>query len=430
MSAPRKIEKCRLCGNPRLREILNLGDQALTGCFLRPDQPDPTVGPLQLVLCDGEPGGDQCGLLQLGHTYDLGEMYNETYGYRSAQSQTMLDHLREIVHSAVELASPKPGDAVLDIGCNDGTLLGYYEGMGLKRHGVDPSSGRFKSEYPADVSLLVDFFTKDNVTRAFGDGKYRIITSIAMLYDLDDPMAFMRGVRDLLAPDGVWISEQSHMGTMLANLAFDSVCHEHLDYYNLRQIQWMADRCGLKLLDAEVNAINGSSFRVTFAHADSPLVGRPDRVQRILDEERNAGFETLKPFQTFAERIEQFRTRVRDFFKKARETNTLILGYGASTKGNVVLQYCGITKADMPAIAEKYAWKVGLEAPGTRIPIISEDEARAQNPGYFFVLPWHFRDEIVARERAYLERGGALVFALPRFEIVRKDSIDSGPETH
>jgi len=429
MSAPHKIEKCRLCGNPRLREILDLGDQALTGCFLRPDHADPTVGPLQLVLCDGEPDGNHCGLLQLGHTYDFGEMYNETYGYRSAQSQTMLAHLRDIVRNAVEVASPRPGDAVLDIGCNDGTLLGYYEGMGLKRHGVDPSSGRFKSEYPSDVSLLVDFFTKDKVTRVFGDGKYRIITSIAMLYDLVDPMAFMRDVRDLLTQDGVWISEQSHMGTMLTNLAFDSVCHEHLEYYNLRQIQWMAECCGLKLLDADVNTINGSSFRVTFAHADSPLVGRPDRVTRILDEERKAGFETLRPFQIFEEHIVQFRSRVRDFFSEARKANQMVLGYGASTKGNVVLQYCGVTQEEMPAIAEKYSWKVGLVAPGTRIPIISEDEARARNPDYFFVLPWHFRDEIVERERSYLERGGALVFALPRFEIVRKDSIDSDDET-
>jgi NDP-4-keto-2,6-dideoxyhexose 3-C-methyltransferase len=358
-------------------------------------------------------------LLQLAHTYDLGEMYGETYGYRSSLSQTMVAHLRDIVRGAVEIVAPKSGDAVLDIGCNDGTLLGCYEGMGLRRHGVDPSSEKFRSEYPEDVLLLVDFFGKDKVAHAFGNRKYRIITSIAMFYDLDDPMSFMREVRDLLAPDGVWVTEQAHMGTMLANLAFDSVCHEHLNYYNLRQIQWMAERCGLKLLDVDLNHINGASFCVTFAHADSPLTERPERIARLLDDERQAGFSTLLPYQIFADRIALFRRKVRNFFEEARQAGELVFGYGASTKGNVVLQYCGVSPQEMPVIAEKYPWKFGLVTPGSHIPIISEEEARVRNPDYFFVLPWHFRDEIVARERPYMERGGALVFALPRFEISR-----------
>ncbi len=421
MPAPQKVEKCRLCGNTRLEPVLDLGDQALTGRFMRPDETDPTVGPLQLVLCHGEPGGAHCGLLQLAHTYDLSEMYGETYGYRSAQSQTMIAHLRDLVSKAIETANPQPGDAVLDIGCNDGTLLAGYEGMGFKRYGVDPSSGRFKSEYPSDISLLVDFFGKDQVTRAFGEQKYKIITSIAMFYDLDDPMSFMREVKGALAPDGIWVSEQAHMGTMLSNLAFDSVCHEHLNYYNLKQIRWMAERCGLKLLDADLKEVNGTSFCVTFAHADSPLVGRPEQIVRILEEERQAGFDTLRPYQAFAERVERFRDKVRAFFKDALDSGKVIFGYGASTKGNVVLQYCGLTPKDMPAIAEKYEWKFGLVSPGSRIPIISETEARARKPDYFFVLPWHFREEITARERAYLEGLGALIFALPEFEIVRHD---------
>src|SRR5258706_1809918 len=184
---------------------------------MRPGEPDPTDGPLQLVLCHADSGDEHCELLQLAHTYDLGEMYGETYGYRSSLSQTMVDHLQQVVQGAVALARPRPGEAVLDIGCNDGTLLGFYQGMGLKRHGIDPSSGKFRAEYPADVSLLVDFFSKDKVGAAFGAGRDKIVTSIAMFYDLDDPMGFMSDVRDLLAPDGVWVTEQSHMGTMLAN---------------------------------------------------------------------------------------------------------------------------------------------------------------------------------------------------------------------
>ncbi len=423
MSAPRKIEKCRLCGNTRLEPVLDLGNQALTGRFMRPEEADPTTGPLELVLCHGDEGGEHCGLLQLAHTYDLAEMYGETYGYRSAQSQTMINHLHDIVNRAVKIAAPKPGDAILDIGCNDGTLLGCYEGMGFKRYGVDPSSERFKSEYPKDISLLVDFFGKKQVDTAFGEQKYKIVTSIAMFYDLDDPMSFMREVKDVLATDGIWVTEQAHMGTMLTNLAFDSVCHEHLDYYNLKQIQWMAERCGLKVLDVDLQEVNGTSFCVTFAHSDSSLAGHPENVARILEEERRAGFDTLQPYQAFAERVELFRETVRSFFQDAHASGKSIFGYGASTKGNVVLQYCGITKEDMPAIAEKYEWKFGMVTPGSRIPIISETEARARKPDYLFILPWHFREEITARESAYLEDGGALVFALPQFEIVRKDGV-------
>jgi dTDP-4-amino-4,6-dideoxygalactose transaminase/2-polyprenyl-3-methyl-5-hydroxy-6-metoxy-1,4-benzoquinol methylase len=418
MAAPRRIERCRVCGNTNLRQILDLGEQALTGRFVRPEEPDPTVGPLQLVLCHGAAGDEHCGLLQLAHTYELTEMYGESYGYRSALSGTMVQHLRQIAARAQAVARPAPGDAVLDIGCSDGTLLGFYDGAQLKRRGVDPSSARFRAEFPPGAELLVDFFSRRRIESAFGRGAYKIVTSIAMFYDLDDPMAFMRDVRDILAPDGIWITEQAHMGTMLTNLAFDSVCHEHLNYYNLRQIAWMAARCGLRVLDVELNAINGASFCVTLCRSDAPLAGRPDAVAHLLEEER-ASFSTLLPYATFADRITLFRRRVRTFFDEAREAGELVLGYGASTKGNVVLQYCGIGPREMPAIAEKYPLKFGLVTPGTRIPIVSEEEARARKPDYFFVLPWHFRDEIVQRERAYLEGGGALVFALPRFEIVR-----------
>ncbi len=275
MTAPRKIEKCRICGNPNLRQILDLGTQALTGRFLRSDETDPTIGPLELVLCFSGSADDHCSLLQLAHTYELEEMYGESYGYRSSLSATMIEHLRRIVGKAVALARPQPGDAVLDVGCNDGTLLGFYQGMGLKRRGVDPSSEKFRAEYPVDVELLIDFFTKNKIDAAFGGGGYKIVTSIAMFYDLDDPMGFMRDVRDALAPDGVWVTEQSHMGTMLSNLAFDSVCHEHLNYYNLKQILWMAERCGLKGLDAELNTINGASFCVTLARTEARFAGNP-----------------------------------------------------------------------------------------------------------------------------------------------------------
>ncbi|MDH5189962.1 MAG: aminotransferase class I/II-fold pyridoxal phosphate-dependent enzyme [Gammaproteobacteria bacterium] len=427
MSSITKIKKCRICGNTNLVEVLDLGDMVLSGRFLKTGEPDPTCGPLKLVLCHGSEGDDHCGLLQLQHSYNLNEMYGETYGYRSSLSGAMVQHLNEVVNNALSLAKPLKGDAILDIGCNDGTLLGCYKNMGLERYGIDPSSEKFKNEFPEDIHLLIDFFSKDSITKAFGDIKFKIITSIAMFYDLDDPMSFMRDIHDALDVDGIWVTEQSHMATMLDNLAFDTVCHEHLDYYNLKQIKWMAERCDLKILDVEVNTINGASFKVVMARSDSSFPINKDNIDNILEQEETAGFSTLAPYQMFAERIKLFRKKVQCFFDNAKEAGETVIGYGASTKGNVILQYCDITPDDMPSIAEKYELKFGLVTPGSHIPIISEDEARAQKPDYLFVLPWHFRDAIIERESEYLNNGGALVFSLPRFEIVRKNNLASLP---
>lgn len=419
---PRKITRCRICGNSVLIPILDLGEQVLTGRFMRPEQSDPCRGPLRVVLC-GLNGGSTCGLLQLSHSYDLAEMYGETYGYRSSLSQTMVNHLAGVVLRAKAWVKLCANDNVLDIGCNDGTLLASYASDEVARFGVDPSCGKFLDEYPEDIKVLVDFFSSVGVRGAFGDKAYKIITSIAMFYDLDAPMEFMKEIRSILVPDGIWVFEQGHMATMLDNLAFDSVCHEHLCYYNFKQIYWMAERCGLKILDVEVNKMNGASFCVTACRQEADLVPNQENINRLIAAEEEAGFSTMVPYENFAEKIVQFRTHLYGWLQRAKRNGKKVLGLGASTKGNVILQYCGVTPDLMPAIAEKYDWKVGLETPGSRIPIISEEAARSLNPDYFLVLPWHFHDEIIEREENYIQQGGKLVFALPKFEVISAGGI-------
>ncbi len=411
----RRISQCRICGNQRLRTVLDLGVQALTGRFPLPDEPDPTAGPLELLRCEGDPR-DACGLLQLSYTYELSEMYGPTYGYRSALSQSMVRHLSELVESAVALAQPGPGDAVLDIGCNDGTLLKFYEGLALERVGIDPSSARFADAYPPDVRLLVDFFSGDRVRAACGDRRFKVITSIAMFYDIDDPIGFMREVRDLLAPDGVWVFEQGYAARMIENVAYDSVCHEHLNYYNLRQIQWMAERAGLRILDVEVNDVNGASFCVTAARDDASFSPRATTIDALAAAER--GLEERDLYDRFRVSVEQSRDTLRAFVDRALGTGRRIYGCGASTKGNVVIQYCGLGPDQITAIAEKHPGKHGHVTPGSRIPIVTEAEARAARPDYFLVFPWHYRAEITRREQRFVEGGGTLVFPLPRFELV------------
>lgn len=418
----RAISHCRICGNPHLEKVLDLGRQALTGRFPAPEDPDPVTGPLELAICRTG-GNDNCGLLQLHHSYPADQMYGSTYGYRSSNNATMVEHLRRKISNLIELARPKPGECVLDIGCNDGTTLKFYDGMGLNRLGIDPSSERFAREYPEDIRLIVEFFSADGIRRHAAEEKFKIVTSIAMFYDLEDPLGFMRDVASLLREDGVWEFEQHYLVEMLRRCAYDSVCHEHVSYYGLRQIKWMTDRAGLKIVGIGTNDINGGSFSVIAARREAPYPEATALITNYLERESAMGLDTLAPYREFARKVAAHRDSVRTFLKQARRDGKLVVGYGASTKGNVILQYCGLTPLDLPLIAEKYPAKYGRMTPGTHIPIISEADAYARKPDYMLVLPWYFRDEIIARERAYLKQGGTLVFVLPCLEQVTSKDL-------
>jgi NDP-4-keto-2,6-dideoxyhexose 3-C-methyltransferase len=375
------------------------------------------TGPLALVKC-ATPGG--CGLLQLAHDYENAELFGADYGYRSSVTETMVRHLGDKVARLLRLVPLNAGDAVLDIGCNDGTLLRHYAGLGARAVGIDPSAAPFRDGFPQHAELIVDFFGADRVRAAIGEKKLKIVTSIAMFYDIADPLDFMRQVRALLADDGVWELEQAYMPAMLEALTYDTVCHEHLAYYGLREIAWLAARADLKPVEASVNAINGGSFRVVLAPAASPLT--VDRAGLDALEAREAGLAGLGAFEHFATRVAQHRAIVRGWFDA--HAGASILGYGASTKGNVLIQHCGLSTRELPAILERSPQKYGRVTPGTRIPIISEADGRARKPDFLFVLPWHFRDEIVRRERDFLAGGGRLVFPLPSFDVVGAGGIE------
>lgn len=414
----REIDACRVCGQRRLARIVDLGVQALTGRFERPEATPPPAGPLVLVRCDTSGAEPGCGLVQLAHDYHGEDMYGPGYGYRSSVTQMMVRHLAAKTAALIGFAKPSRGDAVLDIGCNDGTLLRTYDGLGLRRVGIDPSSSQFAAQFPPDVRLIVDFFAAERVRREVGDLRFKIITSIAMFYDIAKPLLFMEEIAKLLAEDGVWEMEQAYLPSTIGRLCYDAVCHEHLTYYGLHQIVWLAERAGLQVLDAELNDVNGGSFRVILARAGSRHAVNRAVIGSILERERREGFLGSAPYENFSAHVARHRDMVREFFASSRRAGKKLLGYGASTKGNVLLQYCGITPDDLPAILERYPPKVGLVTPGTRIPIISEEEGRSRRPDFLFVLPWHFREEIIPREREYLEGGGKLVFPLPKFEIV------------
>ena len=412
-----EITKCRVSGSEKLTPVLSLGSQPLSGIYPSPDSPDPSTSPLDLVICDSEEG---CRTLQLKHSADAWEMYGDNYGFLSATSPTMCRHLQGIVTEALELVQPNPGDVVLDIACNDGTLLNFYRDRNLTRIGMDPSSKKSADKFDADIQVIYDFFSADGVREMVGDKKCKIITSIAMFYDLEDPIDFMKQIHSVLAPDGIWVFELSYMPLMLKNLTYGQIMHEHLTYLGLQQIQWMAERADLKILDVSLNFMHGGSFRIKAARKENPMKPNHEAIEKILDAEKPLA--TMAPFERFHNRIIQHRHEIRAFFDLMRSSGKKVYGYGASTKGNIVLNYCGITPQDLIAISDLEPQKDGAVTPGTRIPIISHEKLREIHPDYALVLAWHYRPEIIKSEINYLEKGGKLVFDLPRPHTVNLEN--------
>lgn len=412
MTAYSEISRCRVSGSTNLVSVLNLGMQALTGVFPKSADVPVTVGPLELVWCPDS------GLLQLKHSYEAAEMYGDNYGYRSGLNQSMVNHLTDKVAVLERLVQLKAGDVVVDIGSNDATTLKAYQTPGLRRIGIDPTGKKFASFYPADIALVPDFFSAD-AFKSVERGKARIVTSIAMFYDLDAPIEFARQIESILADDGVWHFEQSYMPSMLRLNSYDTICHEHLEYYSLEVVKRILEAAGLKLVDVVMNAINGGSFAVTAAKAANKAVKSNDAVINwLLEQEDRMGLHTPRPFRDFEERVYRHRDDLTRLIRTLNADGKTVLGYGASTKGNVVLQFCGLTNKDIPAIAEVNTEKFGCVTPGTHIPIVSEAEARAMKPDYFLVLPWHFKEGIVRREKEYLASGGKMIFPFPEIEIV------------
>ena len=407
-----KLEKCRVCGNKHLNLVLDLGEQELSGVFPKDKNTKLTSGPMQLVWCP------ECGLLQLGHSYDLDEMYGENYGYRSGLNKSMVKHLSDKIYHLERLYNPKAGDIVLDIGSNDATTLKAYKTQGLRKIGIDPTGNKFKEFYTNDISLIPDFFTAENYRKIFKNEKAKIITSISMFYDLPSPIDFVKDIESVLADDGIWHFEQSYMPSMLRLNSYDTICHEHLEYYSLSVVKYILDKAGMKIIDVQMNAVNGGSFAVTAAKKSSELKSNDAVINWLLEQEERMGLKTLKPYADFAEKTARHRADLRRLITALVQDGKKVFGYGASTKGNTVLQYCNFTDKEIKAIAEVNPDKFGAFTPSTHIPIISEEECKKQNLDYFLVLPWHFKNGILEREQEFLQNGGKMIFPFPEIEII------------
>jgi SAM-dependent methyltransferase len=411
---------CRVCDGA-LVPILSLGEHYVSD-FVKPGAPDGTRAPLELVLCR------RCHLLQLKHTVPAENMYRN-YWYRSGTNQTMRDALADIANTAEQLIHLQEGDTVLDIGCNDGTLLAAYKTGGLHKAGFDPAENLAPLSRKVADTIVADFFQAATYLShpALSARRPKIVTSIAMFYDLEDPKTFVSDVKAVMHPDGLWIVQMSYLPLMLKTNEIGNVCHEHLEYYSLQSFAYLLDLFDLDVVDVELNDVNGGSLRayIRNRNADKAVFGdatfralAAERVRALREQEIRLGLNDPRPYTEFAFWVERIKSDVVGFVKEQVSRGKRVYAYGASTKGNTVLQYFGLDHTLIAAAAERNPDKWGLVTVGTHIPIVSEAEARAAKPDYFLVLPWHFLAEFQEREKEYLLSGGRFIVPMPRFSLI------------
>ena len=405
-----------------MKKILELGDHYVSD-FMKPGAEMRETKPWSLDLYLDE----TIGAVRLDGVAPLDKMYGQ-YWYRSGINTSMTKQLGEIVSEITSRVKINNGDIWLDIACNDGTLLRQVPDNMIKL-GIDPADDSYLEESSKVAEVKQDFFSREAYDRlGYGNEKAKVITCIAMFYDLNDPRPFIRDAHSILADDGVFVLQMSYTPLMLKQLAFDNICHEHVYYYDLRSIKKLFEDEGFVLRDCSLNDTNGGSFRVTFQKASSDE--KTFATQQVRDvcemrinstlayEAQSWDITDEKLWTDFGANIASLKAQVLDFLHQAKDEGKKVYGYGASTKGNTLLQLFGITPDLMVAIAERSPYKFGLQTVGTNIPIVSEAEMRAANPDYLLVLPWHFVQEFEQREQDFISNGGKLVVPCPTFKII------------
>jgi SAM-dependent methyltransferase len=415
----RKRTSCRVCGSTSLTPVIDLGPQYLQGSFVKPGKEMPSTRKINcsLVRCNPQVDENACGLLQMEHSVPSEILY-AAYWYRSGTNATMRNHLKEIVDSTLGLIK-KDKCTVLDIGCNDGTLLNYYPAE-WDKFGCDPSD---VAQEVKIATVVQDIFPSAELSKAIGDKKMDVITSIAMFYDLENPVGFVKDIKRFLSPEGIWVFEMSYMPRMLELDSYDTICHEHLEFYSLAVLEKIVGMADMKIFKISFNDINGGSIRCYATHRESSLYHtKADHklMNDIRQQEFDLELDTDKPYVAFQYRIEKVKNELHDLLVKLKKEGKKVHVYGASTKGNTILQWCDINSMLVEYAAERNPDKYGAFTLGTNIPIISEAESRAMNPDYYLVLPWHFKEEFVEREKEALEKGTGFIFPIPTIDIYKK----------
>ena len=406
-----KISNCRSCLSKSLNYVSSLGNQYLTGIFPNSINQNVPKGDLGMVICN------KCSLLQLQDSFDADVMYGDNYGYLSSLNLHMVKHLKSKSDKLKKISQLEKGDIVIDIGSNDGTSLQNYS-KNFILIGVDPTIKKLKNFYRKDIITISDFFNKDLVNGYLGKKKAKIITTISMFYDLPSPITFAKDIWDCLDEQGVWHLEQSYMPMMIKNTSYDTICHEHLEYYSLKSIKYIFDIVGFKIMDLEFNDINGGSFAITVSKKNSKYKENSRIIEWLLKKEDMYKYNSFSTHKEFFKNAEKHKKLFKELLLNLKDMKKKIIGYGASTKGNVILQYCGITPNILDVIVDVNKDKHNKFTPGSQIKIVGENYIKDLKPDYMVVLPWHFKNFILNKEKSFLNNGGKLIFPLPDIEIV------------
>jgi len=412
LTTAKKVINCFICGSTKLEYLFDIGNQPMSGIFPLVNEPDPRSAPLALERCVNNINGLECGNVQLSHIANFSEMYGMSYGYNSSLSPFMISHLKSIADNIKKHVEIKANDWVLDIGCNDGTLLREFGNKTKNLVGVDPSAGKFSDIISSKIKLFVEYFPSKACEEFMNGRKFKSISSIAMFYDLPEPKQFIQKVYENLSEDGIWTVELAEMNEFLKNLSFDQICHEHLLYLDNKQVVELANEVGFKLIEITYSEINGGSACYYFSK---------NKLNEIYPNLKRTNISQLDQLKR---RIELNKKSVMDYLSQIINENKIVYGYGASTKGNVLGNYYGLNSKIIPYVSDINPYKYGRKTPGSQIPIISHEEMRLKKPDYLLLFIWHLRNEVLIAERDFVMNGGKIIVPLPRLHMIDANNYE------
>jgi|TARA_Y100000294_G_C8553059_1_gene336151 hypothetical protein len=405
-----KIKKCKNCRNSSLLNLFSLGDLNFTGKFPKSKSTNINKAHLGLVMCK------KCSLIQLNRSYNLKYLYGPDYGYKTGINKTMRDHMNSIHKMLSNKSKLNSGDYVLDIASNDATLLNFYN-KNIIKVGVDPLVNKYIKCYKNVNYKVSDFFSADKLLEKKINKKFKIITALSVFYDVEDPNKFLSDIQKILSGDGIFMLEHTDLLSIVKLKMFDTICHEHLYYYSTKIIIDMVENNNLRVFNLKRNNINGGSTQYLICKKNSKYKTNYKIIKKILNEEKKLKLNKKKTYLDFFKEINNIKLKLKKLLDSLISNKKIIHGYGASTKGNVLLLYFGINQKYIKYIADRNPKKFNHYTPGTKIKIISEKKSRKLLPDYYLVLPWHFKKEILKRESKIRKKGCKFIFPLPKLKI-------------
>jgi len=406
-----KITSCRNCKSKYFSKLFTLGKMCFTGKFPKNLATNIPKVVISLIMCKS------CKLVQLDRNFNPKYLYDTNYGYRTGINVTMTQHVNGVVKESIKIVKLKKKDSVLDIASNDGTLLNFYK-KNIFRVGIDPLIKKYKNQYKNINFGIQEFFSYKAIQKKKINKKFKIITALSMFYDLPNPNKFLKDVKKVLDKEGIFVLEHADLLSIIKNCQFDTICHEHLEYYSTKVIIELMHKNELRVFNLKANTINGGSMRYYICHKDSKYKNNNKKINKILREEMKSKLDKPNTFSNFFNLINVQKKKLLKLINKIIKKKETIHGYGASTKGNVLLQYFGINSNKISYIADRNPQKVNLYTPGTKIKIVSESFSRMCKPNYYLVLPWHFKKEIILREKRAIKNGSKFIFPLPKMKVV------------